>query len=135
MLLSSSCPSQIPRENSFCNALWEIRICNHALWVDICPLHFSEVNGEILDGLHEFTVTYLDDILIHSQTWDQHMKHLDTLFTTLRKAGLNDKERKCTIASGSCVYLGHVVGNGSVKPMDCKVSAVKNLGNRKQRKM
>ena len=71
--------------------------------------------------------TKLDDILIHSQTWDQHMKHLDTVFTRLRKAGLNVKERKCTFASGSCVYLGHVVGNGSVKPMDCKVSAVKNF--------
>ena len=82
---------------------------------------------EVLDGLHEFTVAYLDDILIHSQTWDQHMKHLDTVFTKLRKAGLNVKERKFTFASGSCVYLDHVVGNGSVKPMDRKVSAVKNF--------
>ena len=55
------------------------------------------------------------------------MKHLDTVFTKLRKAGLNVKVRKCIFASGSCVYLGHVVGNGSVKPMDCKVSAVKNF--------
>ena len=91
------------------------------------PSTFQRLMDEVLDGLHEFTVAYLDDILIHSQTWDQHMKHLDTVFTKLRKAGLNVKERKCTFASGSCVYLGHVVGNGSVKPMDCKVSAVKNF--------
>ena len=91
------------------------------------PSTFQRLMDEVLDGLHEFTVAYLDDILIHSQTWDQHMKHLDTVFTKLRKAGLNVMERKCTFACGSCVYLGHVVGNGSVKPMDCKVSAVKNF--------
>ena len=115
------------------------------------PSTFQRLMDEVLDGLHEFTVVYLDDILIHSQTWDQHMKyldtvftkpddflihsqtwdqhmkHLDTVFTKLRKAGLNVKERKCTFASGSCVCLGNVVGNDSVKPMDCKVSAVKNF--------
>ena len=67
------------------------------------PSTFQRLMDEVLDGLHEFTVAYLDDILIHSQTWDQHMKHLDTVFTKLRNAGLNVKERKCTFARGSCV--------------------------------
>ena len=39
------------------------------------PSTFQRLMDEVLDGLHEFTVAYLDDILIHSQTWDQHMKH------------------------------------------------------------
>ena len=67
------------------------------------PSTFQRLMDEVLDGLHEFTVMYLDDILIHSQTWDQHMKHLDTVFTKLRKAGLNVKERKCTFARVAAV--------------------------------
>ena len=55
------------------------------------PSTFQRLMDEVLDGLHELTVACLDDILIHSQTWDQHMKRLDTVFTKLRKAGLNVK--------------------------------------------
>ena len=37
------------------------------------------------------------------------------------------KERKCTLTGGKCIYLGHIVGGGLVKPMDCEVLAVKNF--------
>ena len=82
---------------------------------------------EILSGLHEFAVAYLDDILIHSQTWEQHLDHLNIVFEKLREAGLTVKERKCTFGSESCEYLGHVVGNGTVRPMDCKVASVRDF--------
>ena len=44
------------------------------------------------------------------------------------------KERKCTFGSGSCIYLGHVVGNGLVQPMECKVEAVKTFKQLKTKK-
>ena len=54
----------------------------------------------------------------------------------LRESGLTVKERKCTFGSGSCEYMGHVVGNGTVRPMDCKVASVKdfNVPQTKQKK-
>ena len=60
---------------------------------------------EILSGLHEFVVAYLDDILIHCQTWEQHLEHLDIVFEKLGEAGLTVNERKCTFGSGSVEYL------------------------------
>ena len=59
-----------------------------------------------LNGLHDFTVAYLDDIVNHSDTWE-----MEIVFGKLREAGLKVKERKCSFGSGSCIYLGHVVGN------------------------
>ena len=91
------------------------------------PSTFQRLMDEILSGLHEFAVAYLDDILIHSQTWEQHLEHLNTVFEKLREAGLTVKERKCTFGSGSCEFLGHAVGNGIVRPMDCKVATVRDF--------
>ena len=74
------------------------------------PSIVQRLMDEILSGLHEFAVAYLDDILIHSQTWEQHLEHLNMVFEKLREAGLTVKERKCTFGRGSFEYLGHVGG-------------------------
>ena len=60
------------------------------------------------------------------------MEHQDIAFSKLKQAGLTVKE--CTFASGKCIYLGHIVGGGLVKPMDCKVLAVKNFKQPKTKK-
>ena len=72
-----------------------------------------------MDGLLDFTVAYLDDIVIHSNTWENHLNHVEIVFDKLRGAELKVKERKCTFGSGSCIYLGHVVGNGLAQRMKC----------------
>ena len=64
------------------------------------PSTFQRLMDEIFSGLHEFAVAYLDDILIHSQIWEQHLVHLKTVFEKLREAGLSVKEKKCTF---SCI--------------------------------
>ena len=82
---------------------------------------------EILSGLHEFVVAYLNDILIYSQTWKLHLEHQDIVFGKPREAGLIVKERKCMFGSGSCEYLNHVVGNDTAGLMDCKVPSVRDF--------
>ena len=94
---------------------------------------FIAMDG-LLNGLHDFTVAYLDDIVIHSNTWENHLNHIEIVFDKLREAELKVKERKCTFGSGSCIYLGHVVGNGLVQPMECKVEAVKTFKQPKTKK-
>ena len=74
------------------------------------PSTFQRLMEEVLHGLHEFSVAYLDDILIHSATWAEHVHYLIQVFDRLRSAGLRVKERKCSFAKIKCVYLGYVVG-------------------------
>ena len=81
----------------------------------------------MLHGLHEFSVAYLDDILIHSATWAEHVHHLTQVFDRLRSAGLRVKERKCSFCKNKCVYLGYVVGSDTIEPMECKVLAVQKF--------
>ena len=89
---------------------------------------------EVLHGLHEFSVSYLDDILIHSATWADHVHHLTQVFDWLRSAGLRVKERKCSFAKNKCVYLGYVVGSGTIESMECKVLAVQRFTQPRTRK-
>ena len=67
---------------------------------------FQRLMDKVLHGLHEYTVAYLYDILIHSLTWKEHLKHLDIVFNKLREVGLRVKQKKCTFANANCTYLG-----------------------------
>ena len=60
------------------------------------PSTFQRLMDGLLNGLHDFTVAYLDDIIIHSDTWENHLNHMEIVFNKLREAGLKVKERKCT---------------------------------------
>ncbi|KAL5496439.1 hypothetical protein EMCRGX_G012722 [Ephydatia muelleri] len=66
----------------------------------------------ILRGSQE-SEAYLDDVVIISETWEEHLKHLTDILERIRKAGLTVKLGKCQFAMSQCVYLGHVVGNGN----------------------
>ena len=82
--------------------------------------------------MHGFAVAYLDDILIHSSTWEESLEHLTIILNKLREAGLTVKEIKCTFGEATCVYLGYVVGSGTVKPMQGKVSAIREFDQRQK---
>ena len=98
------------------------------------PSTFQKLMDGLLNVLHDFTVAYLDDIIIHTDTWENHLNHMEIVFDKLREAGLKVKERKCTFGSGSCIYLEHIVGNGLAQPMECKVEAVKTFKQPKTKK-
>ena len=52
------------------------------------PSTFQRLMDGLLNGLHEFMVAYLDDIIVHSSNWKEHMQHLEIVFNRLREAGL-----------------------------------------------
>ena len=89
------------------------------------PSTFQRLMDIVLDGTREFAAAYLDDI--YSATWNDHLHHLNAIFTRLKNAGLTVKESKCQFAKGTCTYLGHVVGDGIVKPEEVKTEAVKSF--------
>ena len=47
---------------------------------------------------------YLDDILVVSETFDEHIHDSQEVFDRLRKSGLKFSPRKCTFAETKCVY-------------------------------
>jgi hypothetical protein len=81
----------------------------------------------VLRGLDEFAAAYLDDVVVFSSTWKEHLDHLRQVMERLQDAGLTVKLRKCQFGMDHCVYLGHVVGSGEVSPEPTKLAAVKTF--------
>ena len=88
------------------------------------PATFQRLMDEVLRGLEGFSAAYIDDVVIFSTTWEDHLKAVRSVLGRLRQAGLTAKPRKCQFGMKECTYLGHVVGGGVVKPHVSKLEAV-----------
>ena len=75
-----------------------------------------------LSGAH--CLVYLDDIIVFSTTFEEHLKRLTSVLDRLRTAGLKLKSRKCHFAKKQITYLGHVISPQGVEPDEKKLAAV-----------
>jgi len=66
----------------------------------------------------------LDDILIYSHSWEDHLLHLQQVLDTLRKHQLFLKPSKCTFAKTSIEYLGHIISDKGVATDPSKIAAM-----------
>ena len=76
------------------------------------PATFQRMMDVLLKGIRGYAEAYLDDLVIFSQSWEEHCEHLRTVVQRLREAGLTAKPAKCQLGRRQCVYLGHLVGMG-----------------------
>ena len=72
------------------------------------PATFQRLIDRIIQGV-DFAAAYLDDLIVFSSTFDEHLAHLRTVFERLHKAGLTVKAKECELGAAQCEYLGHVV--------------------------
>ena len=91
------------------------------------PATFQRLMDKVLQGLQDFSAAYLDDVIIFSENWKQHLQHLRQVLQSFRDAGLTVKAKKCQFGMAQCTYLGHVVGSGAVCPDPAKTEAVKSF--------
>ena len=49
---------------------------------------FQYLMSKVLTGLSHFTFTYIDDVLIFSKSWEEHLQHLNTVLNRFKAAGL-----------------------------------------------
>ena len=76
--------------------------------------------------IDEFVLLYLDDILVFSQKWNEHVCHVKKVLDVLKKEKLYVKLSKCEFWKTSLVYLGHIVGHGQLKVDPSKVETIVN---------
>ena len=91
------------------------------------PATFQRMMDELIRGLEDCTAAYLDDLVVFSTSWEEHLEHVRAVLRRLRSAGLTAKPAKCQFGMADCVYLGHVVGSGTVRPELSKVEAVETF--------
>ena len=93
------------------------------------PAIFQRILSNIIRKykLSDFTVNFIDDILIFSKTFEEHIQHISRLLEALQKEGFRLKFSKCTFAQNHAKYLGHIIENNTVRPLKDYLTAVKNF--------
>ena len=91
------------------------------------PATFQRMMDRLLIGAYKFAAAYLDDLVIYSSTWSDHLQHICLILKKLQEAGLTVKLRKCQFGMQQCTYLGFIVGSGLLKPEIDKLQAIKQL--------
>ena len=90
------------------------------------PAFFKNLMNKVLNGLH-FTMAYLDDIIIVSETAEQHLTHIKIVLHRLKEAGLRMKRSNCSFFKKELHYLGHLITTDGIKPQLEKVEAILDL--------
>ncbi|GBG64169.1 hypothetical protein CBR_g40869 [Chara braunii] len=78
------------------------------------------------DYLDKFVIVYLDDILIFSKTVEEHVAHLDKVFSLLRQHKFKINGEKCEFGCTRVLYLGHEISAEGLKPDDAKVASIRD---------
>jgi hypothetical protein len=68
----------------------------------------------------------MDDLNIHSKTFQEHLQHLQLVFDRIRKANLRIKPDKCHFCTNEIKFLGHVVNEEGIQPDPSKIEKVVN---------
>ncbi len=89
------------------------------------PATFQRLMNRVISGLRGCAV-YLDDVVVYSQSWDEHIVQIRALFDRFVKANLTVNLLKCEFSKPTVVYLGKVVGQGQVLPVRAKVEIIDN---------
>ena len=91
------------------------------------PGTFTRLMNLALQGLTwKECLVYLDDIIIMSGTFEEHLSRLRSVFERLREAGLKLKSSKCIFLQRQVSFLGHVVSAEGIQTDPNKVAAVRD---------
>ena len=89
------------------------------------PATFQRLMDTTLSGLTWlFCMVYLDDIIVWSRSFDEHVVHLRAVFRRLAEAGLKVSPKKVHLGYPELALLGHVINQYGVKPNPAKIEAI-----------
>ena len=90
------------------------------------PATFQNLMDLVLRGVQfRFVMSYIDDIIIYSSTFEQHLDHLKQVLDRIVKAGLKLSPSKCKFAVSEVDFLGHRLHSEGVSPNANKLEAVR----------
>ncbi|GKB91615.1 putative mitochondrial protein [Tanacetum coccineum] len=91
------------------------------------PSTFQALMNEVFKAfLRKFTLVFFDDILVYSQTTEDHVTHLQLVLETMRRHKLYAKLSKCVFGTTHVEYLDHVISKEGVSTEPNKVRAMQD---------
>ncbi len=97
------------------------------------PATFQRLINQVISGLSGCEA-YIDDLVLYSESWDDHLLRLRLLFERLVEAKLTVNLAKSEFCRGTVQYLGHIVGQGHIKPVSAKIDSIAKYAIPKDKK-
>ncbi|CAF4890443.1 unnamed protein product [Rotaria sp. Silwood1] len=91
------------------------------------PAGFQKTMCQVMKPGREFCQVFLDDIILFSRTFDEHIRHLQLALGTLAAAKLVLNVSKCELAVEKVVVLGHTISATSITPTTDAIQAILDL--------
>ena len=91
------------------------------------PSTFQSLMNSILRPyIDRFVLMYLDDILIYSNSSEEHREYLRLILDALRRHKLYAKPSKCTFDQSKVEFCGHMIDGGVVRVLDKKIKIIRD---------
>ena len=101
---------------TFCTPRHSLRFTRVPQGLCISGARFQRVMNRVFMGCtNRFVQVYLDDIMIYSNNFKQHLEHLGEVFQRIRQANLKVKAKKCTIMADRLPFLGFILSTAGVE--------------------
>ena len=91
------------------------------------PPTFQKVMSNTLKSCRSFALVYLDDIIVFSTSYEDHLIHLEKVFTALQDRNFVLNPPKCELFATQINYLGHTISKTIITPMDDKIKAILDM--------
>jgi len=83
--------------------------------------------GDKHGSYETFARAYVDDVLIASDDWETHLRHIDAILSRFKKVGLRVHPRKSLFAGETTHFLGFTIGAYGITPEEAKIKAIKDM--------
>ena len=94
------------------------------------PHTYCQVMSKVVHGLDEYCFFYFDDIIIFSQTFEDHLKHLGVVIDRFNKAGFKINAKKCNFLCTESMpieWLGSIIKHGKIFTDQKKIEAIQQI--------
>jgi len=91
------------------------------------PATFQRVINHILGPVRwKYALAYIDDVIIYSNTFEEHLTHLNEICQILKNARFRLNPEKCEISRTQTDYLGHRIKHGEIRPSPNNIHGLLN---------
>jgi len=105
-----------------------------AVGLKTSPVILQKLMTTVLRGTEGFNASLLDDVVIFSDTWEDHLKHIAIVSQRFREACLTLNKEKCQFCLETMKIVGYTLKHGKLLPSDDKIEAISKLGPAKTNK-
>ena len=88
------------------------------------PSEFQKIMNDIFNSYSNFTIVYIDDVLIFSQSIDQHFKHVNIFINIIQQNDFAVSKSKINIFQTKIRFLGHMIFQGKIIPINRAIKFV-----------